>query len=194
MALRRGFLAEANKYALEFRNELQLAPHAPLCPWSLAGHLEIPIAPISRLKGMDEIHYKFFKDKKCPVSAAAVPISKLGRVIIYNDHHPLNRQSNSIAHEVAHIVLRHPAAQITHADGTRKFDSVLEEEASNLGAILLVPDKAAQHIVFQEISLKIACTEYKVSGELMEWRLNKSGARRILQNRLNRNGVLPATT
>jgi len=183
MVLKRGFLAEANKYALEFRNELQVAPHDPLCPWQLAAHLEIPVIAISKLKMLEEKHHIFFQKSKCPVSAAALPINGMGRGIVYNDHHPKNRQSSSIAHEISHIVLRHDTAQIMHADGTRNFDSALEEEASNLGGILQVPDKAALYILSENIPIPKACDDYKVSPQLMEWRLNKSGARRIVAQR-----------
>ena len=186
MALKRGFLAEANKYALDFRNELQLLSHAPLCPWQLAEHLEIPILPISKLKILEESHLKFFQKSKCPVSAATLPINGIKRGIVFNDYHAENRQSSSIAHEIAHIILKHNAGQIMHADGTRNFDSALEEEASNLGAILQIPDNAALHILEQEISIPKACIDYKVSSQLMEWRMNKSGARKILAQRVRK--------
>ncbi|MCC5670626.1 hypothetical protein LC653_44390 [Nostoc sp. CHAB 5784] len=47
---RRGFKKEASAYAKEFREELGIKPHAPLCPWQLAEHLAIPIVPLSEFE------------------------------------------------------------------------------------------------------------------------------------------------
>ncbi len=50
MALRRGFKAEANYLARMLRSELGLLFKAPLNPWKLAEHLEIPILTLSEMR------------------------------------------------------------------------------------------------------------------------------------------------
>jgi hypothetical protein len=49
-ALRRGFKTEAEEYAKEFREGLDLEEDAPLCPRRLAEHLAIPLFPLSFLR------------------------------------------------------------------------------------------------------------------------------------------------
>ena len=64
--LRRGFKKEANEYAKEFRQELGLRAHDPLCPWKLAEHLAIPVKPLCHIK--DEIgnkNYKYSNGHEC---------------------------------------------------------------------------------------------------------------------------------
>ena len=53
MILRRGFKTEANKYAREFRLELNIPPDGPLCPWRLAQHLLVPVFKLSVLAKKD---------------------------------------------------------------------------------------------------------------------------------------------
>lgn len=183
MALRRGFKKEANDLAIEFRKELDIAPHLPLCPWVLADHLEIPILPISKLGTLDSHIMQYFQGKNCQLSAAAIRVPESGKCIIFNDHHTDARQASSVAHEIAHIVLMHDATQIIHDNGTRKFDSVIEEEASNFGAILQIPDVAARHIVDNALPANRVCKDYKVSAAMLNWRLRMSGAHAIKMRR-----------
>jgi hypothetical protein len=46
---RRGFKREANEFALEMREELGLRAESPLCPFSLAQHLEIRVVSLMDL-------------------------------------------------------------------------------------------------------------------------------------------------
>ena len=52
--LRRGFPTEANKWALDLRGEMNLAPPDPLCPVRLAEHLGVPILKLSRMPDCEE--------------------------------------------------------------------------------------------------------------------------------------------
>jgi hypothetical protein len=57
--LRRGFKTEANALAVALRRELHLDDHAPLCPWRLAEHLDVPIAALSDLRSFEPDGVRF---------------------------------------------------------------------------------------------------------------------------------------
>jgi Zn-dependent peptidase ImmA (M78 family) len=168
--LRRGFIKEANEYAYEFRLELNLSAHAPLCPKVLAAHLEIPILPVS--KACNDKTY--FTSESCQLSAAAINIKSQKKAILYNDFQSPERQLSSIAHEIAHIILRHEAPPTLHVDGGRHFDPIIEEEANRLGAILLLPEAAIEYIMNNDMPHETAQEIYNVSAKLFYWMLNKS--------------------
>ena len=46
MGLRRGFKTEADWYAADVRKSLGLGASDPLCPWSLADHLNHIVVPL----------------------------------------------------------------------------------------------------------------------------------------------------
>ena len=53
MSLRRGFKAEANRYALDFRRGLNVPADGPLCPWRLAQSLGVPVENLSDVAKAD---------------------------------------------------------------------------------------------------------------------------------------------
>jgi Zn-dependent peptidase ImmA (M78 family) len=178
--LRRGFKAEANDHALRLRRELSLKPHEPLCPWSLATHLAVPIVPLSGVRRHEPDGVKYLTSQgKDLFSAVTIFVGKYGRrrIIFHNDRHAKTRQAANLAHELAHAILCHPP--------TPPFipDLVSEEEAKWLGPTLLVPNEAALHVVEMGMITKDAATVYGVSSPLMQMRINVSGARIRVQRR-----------
>jgi hypothetical protein len=180
MALRRGFKTEANALAVALRRELQLDDHAPLCPWRLAEHLDIPIGTLSHLRRFEPegVRYLTAQGKEL-FSAVTIFVGKHGRkrFIFHNDAHARPRQAANLAHELAHAILCHPP--------TPPFmpDTVAEEEAQWLGPTLLVPNEAAFHIVKSQMTAHSAQSLYGVSGALLQMRINVSGARIRMQRR-----------
>jgi len=177
--LRHGFKADANGHAVALRRELQLADHAPLCPWRLAKYLEVPIVPLSELKSCEPAGVRYLTGKgKSLFSAVTIFVGRHGckRVVLHNDTHAKSRQAANLAHELAHAILIHPPTPPFTAD------AVAEEEAKWLGPTLLVSNEAALHIVAKAMLTSTAAELYGVSESLLEMRLNVSGAR-IRQSR-----------
>ena len=182
MSLRRGFKSEADQYAREMRDELDLTKHAPLCPWQLASHLEIPIVPLSalRLAAPMAIDY-LMRRGSADFSAVTIFCGQHGckRLVCHNDGHAKTRQAANIAHELSHAILGHPA--------TKPFevDAIAEEEAKWMGPAILVSQDCAVHIVRCNKAIDVAAIEYGVSETLMRMRLNVTGvlkrARRLRQ-------------
>lgn len=184
--MRRGFKTEAEEYSKDFRAELSLQPHMPLCPLKLAEHLAIPVFPLSAFLEFAPDTVKQLGGKgKSAFSAVTVFYDRTSRVIVHNDkHHPFRRTSN-LAHELAHGILGHPPTPPLDERGCRSYNKAIEEEADWLGATLLVPRPAAFHIVANGIALTEACKIYGVSRKLLDWRIGITGVRVQLQRRGN---------
>jgi Zn-dependent peptidase ImmA (M78 family) len=103
--------------------------------------------------------------------------------IIYNNTHAPVRQASSIAHELAHVVLRHPPLPLIKADGTRAFEKEYEDEAGWLGPALLISEEAALHIAEQGWSATEAGRIYGVSAALVTMRVQVTGAKTRLARR-----------
>ena len=173
---RRGFKTEAENHAIELRRELKLVDHAPLCPWKLAEHLEIPVHTLRSIREIKPEAYDYLSGVgREHFSAVTVFRGRHGctRVICHNQAHAKTRQRANLAHELAHAILLHPPTEIFDCNPET------EEEAKWLGPALLVPQPAAIKVAFAADSIDVAAANYGVSEELMRMRLNVTGATKI---------------
>jgi hypothetical protein len=178
----RGFKAHANQIALEVRKELDIEPHAPLCPWSLARHLAIAVLPLNKLADVNPSlmgHVDYLSHAGSKVFSAVTVFCGCKRLIVHNDSHALTRQRSDLAHELGHALLMHPPHLPFCSSGKRVFDSKLENEAGWLGPVLLVPNEAAHWAVFTGFAEEAAAQHYGVSLSLLRFRFRMSGAHRI---------------
>lgn len=179
MALRRGFKTEANWYSREFRRELGLAPQSPLCAWRLAGHLDIPITPLSEYLNAIPDHVRYLSSPAGQADFSAITICySQRRLIIHNDAHSQKRQAANIVHELSHAILHHPPKPPFNEQGSRHYDRDLEDEANWLGPALLISEEAALHIVRRGMSVEEASDYYTASAPLVRMRLSVTGAYR----------------
>src|SRR5438105_10547812 len=109
--LRRGFKAEAERFALSLRAELGLKVMDRLDPLALAAHLEVPVISLTelRLDGASNGSVSRLMSRTSGFSALTI-CEGTRRLIVYNPRHPPTRRANSVVHEVGHIVLEHPPA------------------------------------------------------------------------------------
>ncbi len=103
------------------------------------------------------------------------------RTVVFNDAHAPGRQANDIVHELGHGLLGHPPTFAMDELGCRHWDQEMEDEADWLSSVLLVPEEAALFIVRRGWSIAEAATKYGVSGEMIQWRVNATGARKRVQ-------------
>jgi hypothetical protein len=178
MSLKRGFKAEANRISLRLRRSLELLPHAPINLNRAARHFGIAIAKLTEFSAEcpDAVRQLTMIDRSA-FSAVTLPLDGDRRVIIHNDSHNRVRQRSNIAHELAHIILRHPFKLLIGPTGCRELDQDTEEEAAWLGSVILITDEAALHIVREGMDARTACNRYRVSAALLRMRINASGAR-----------------
>lgn len=175
MTLRRGFKSEANQFAREFRLELNIAPHGPLCPWRLARHLEVPVYKLSDFAKVDARATYFLKQGLWEFSGATLVIGTR-RLIVLNDGHSKKRQASDLSHELSHCILHHGTQRKGNSGGLRHYDAAQEEEANWLGPALLISEEAALWIVRNGLSKSEASEEYEVTEEIIQMRVNLTGA------------------
>jgi hypothetical protein len=178
MSLRRGFKADANRLSLRLRRSLGLTPESPIDLNLIARRLDLVIAPLSSFADVhpDLVHHLMRIDPGS-FSAATLPCGQNRRVLVHNDHHSRERQRSDIAHEIAHLLLGHPFTLPIDTSGCRNIDRDIEDEAAWLGAVILISDPAAIHIVRNAMDTETACRVYGVSAPLLQMRINASGAR-----------------
>ena len=179
MTLPYGFKAKANRIAVGLRRQLGLAEPAPIDIHALAAHLGIAIVPLSAFRqwSSEQVEQLTTRDAG-GFSAALISCGDGRRMVIVNDDHSPARQNSDIAHEIGHALLVHPLEVISSMMGCRDFDPTLENEATHLAGYLLVPDQAAWRIVNSGMGPAVAQEIYGVSRQMLDWRLNMSGARR----------------
>ncbi|MGC2212215.1 MAG: ImmA/IrrE family metallo-endopeptidase [Silvibacterium sp.] len=177
MSLRRGFKASANRMAVRLRRGQGLSPEAPISLEIIAERLDIEIVPLSSfaVKNPTAVHQLTVTDSGA-FSATTLKIDMDKRVIIHNDSHDRRRQRSNVSHELSHVLLGHPFTYPIDASGCRNHDHDIEDEATCLGAAILVSNEAALHIVRIGMESETACETYGVSLPLLRMRLNGSGA------------------
>ena len=188
MSYTRGFKAHANRLALEVREELGLEKTSPLCPWSLADSLGIPVIPLTALGRESPTaarHVDYLSNEGSSVFSAVTIFRGCKRFIVHNDAHALTRQRSNLAHEIAHALLCHPPHPPFCSSGQRVFDPRLEAEAGWMGPVLLVPNEAAHWAAATGLPDDDAAQHFGVSVDLMKFRLSMSGATRIARRRRN---------
>ncbi len=183
---RRGFKAECEEICHEVRTELGLKRYAAFNPFALADHLLIPYQPIDEYIGDDRCGWAAVHltgEGRDEFSAMTVYRGTRKR-ILYNGQNSPGRIRSDVAHELSHVLLEHEPRPVRGEEESRTWDSVQEREASWLSAVLLVLEHVALRVARLDTSVAEAATSYGVSVQLMEWRLNASGARkRVRQER-----------
>jgi len=174
--------AEAGRRALEVRSEIGLGPFEPLDPRVLAREYGIPIFTVTGLSSCPrETVAHLTGGGQGAFSAALVPLGTC-LFIVENDAHTDARRRASLAHEMAHVVWEHRFTEVlVNEDGCRAADPDAEEEADRLGNELLVPNRAAVAAAKNGWADEEVAQTYGVSVPYARMRMNRSGARKIVQ-------------
>lgn len=178
MSLRHGFKASANRLSVRLRRGQAAAPDAPIDLTIIAKRLQLAIVPLSSFAAeCPAATRRLLKLDSGAFSATTLQVESNRRIIIHNDDHEYGRQRSNLAHEIAHVLLGHPFTYPIDASGCRNVDHELEEEATWLGATILISNEAAMKIVRLGLDDETACARYGVSRPLLRMRINGSGAR-----------------
>lgn len=155
----------------------------PICPWRLANLLDFNVVDLSEFEHQLPEQVATMRLCTGPKGFSALTLfpNENDRLVILNDGHGIPRQAADLAHELAHGLLMHSPENFGHG-GRGKVDKICEAEASWLGPTLLVPGRAALRIVRQKMGVRAAAHFYGVSEELVEMRLQVTGARRRVRS------------
>ena len=180
--MRRGFKAWCERTSADYRRALGIPLTAALDPYELAAHLGVRVTTPERIPTLSKtsLHQLTVAD---PSSWSAVTLSQGGqRLIVLNSEHSAGRQTSSLAHEIAHIVLNH-SSDSTHLSDEgflfrNSYDKAQEDEADWLAGCLLVPRDGLLEVYRKTQSLDRLAGWFGVSGKMITWRLSKTGVAR----------------
>lgn len=170
--MRHGFKAQAERLSLAERQALGLTPRCRLDPRALASVKGIEVIALTQLGGVAEGHLRQLTEIDAGALSGVLIVVGDNRLIVINDSHTVQRQVNTIAHEISHFLLDHPPGPAFGEFG-RTLSKEMEAEADWLAACLLVPGSgiaATMRLCGQD--LDAAAAHYGVSVELMRWRFN----------------------
>ncbi len=179
--LKRGFKANAERLAKQYREELSVHPCAALCAFKLAEHLQVPLCKSAEFLNLpNEIStLSAANGVDCGWSALTM-IAKSGtRIILYNEYHSEARQQSDIMHELAHVICKHERKQKQYdfeiPFGMREFDEVQEEEAKCLGSTLQLPSPALLWANKRNMAHDEIATHFNASQDMVKYRMNMTG-------------------
>lgn len=175
MTLRRGFKAEAERDAARIREELGLAPHDRLDPRDLARHLGIAVVDASDLVDIGELE-ELERLQAFAFSAATFEIEDRS-IVVVSPLRTLGRQNSDIAHELAHVMLRHNLSEIREVDGMpfRTCKPEEEEEATAFGGTLLLPRPLLLSAARRQATVDEISQQYDVTIEMARFRYHSTG-------------------
>jgi len=145
-------------------------------PWQLASDLAIPVWALTDL--VDEAAVGHLLEIDRSAFSAVTVFYGTRRAIVHNDAHALERQASDVAHELAHGLLLHVPTEPLADGGIRAWNGDAEEEAQYLAGALLVTEEAALYIVRGGMDVLEAAFLLGVSGPMLQYRLNVTGARK----------------
>lgn len=183
--MRRGFKAWCERTALDYRQTLGVPPTGALDPRQLADHLGVRVAIPEDIRTLSDgarrqlIHFD-------PMSWSAVTIARGGeRLVILNSGQSAVRQTSSLAHELAHLILNHATdrTRLSHEGVLFRgmFDREQEAEADWLGGCLLAPRESLFKARLRMADERALAAHFGVSTDMIAWRLRVTGVLRQVQ-------------
>ena len=139
--MRRGFKAWCERTSVEYRRSLGIRLASPLDPRRLAELLGVAVTTPGQMPGLSPAALSQLTRVDTD-SWSAVTVSHDDRwLVVLNSGQSRVRRANSLAHELAHIILNHsPDDPILSSEGVlfrRSYDPSLEEEADWLAGCLV---------------------------------------------------------
>jgi Zn-dependent peptidase ImmA (M78 family) len=180
VTLPRGFKADAERKAKEFRAHLGLAANERIDPRDLAEQMSIQVVSadtlVSRrdLEELDTLQSHAF-------SAATFAIRER-TIVVVNPLRSIGRQNSDIAHELAHVILEHDLSEVRELNGTpfRTCKPDEEEQATTLGSTLLLPRDLLIYAARHHLGLAEVADQYDVTIEMARYRFNTTGVAKQL--------------
>lgn len=186
--MRRGFKAWCERAAGEYRQTLGIPPERELDAQALAASLHVRVVTPEDLPGLSAASITQLTVTE-PDSWSAVTISQRDvKLVILNSGQSARRRTNSLCHELAHIILNHRSddTQLSREGFLFRasFNSEQEEEADWLAGCLLVPAEGLLRAYRRMSSPEQLAERFGVSRALIDWRLRMTGVRKRVRPRV----------
>lgn len=181
MALRRGFKAEAERLANDIWTAMGLGPSDRMDAVKLAEHVGCVVRAAdslvdrAKLKALRQIQDDAF-------FACTFKLPGERHAIVFNPLMQETRRNSDVAHEVAHIVLKHRLSRLERLNGVAflSCDTQQEEEAGWLSGCLLLPRFVLIHDLRKRMTSKAIGQFRVVSKEMVDYRVRVTGVKRQL--------------
>lgn len=179
--LKRGFKADAERLAKQYRESMNIHPCAPLCAFKLAEHLKIPVFAATDFVSLPrEIELLSSNNGSNSGWSALTMLTEAGnRIIIYNPFHSAARQQSDLMHELAHIIRNHEHSQKSYdfeiPFGMREFNELQEEEAKCLGATLQLAKPCLLWATKRKMANEKIAEYFNASMDMVIYRMNMTG-------------------
>ncbi|MHB1008434.1 MAG: ImmA/IrrE family metallo-endopeptidase [Propionibacteriaceae bacterium] len=178
MTLKRGFKAAAEREAAHLRTNLGLGATDPLDLAKAAAHLGIKVisaeelVPRAQLEELEQIQAFSF-------SAATFEIADR-KFIVTNPIRSPGRRNSDMAHELAHVLLKHELSEVREVAGVpfRTCRPDEEEEATTFGGTLLLPRSLLLAAAKAQVTPAEIAERYDVTVEMAYYRYNTTGVAR----------------
>ena len=181
MAFARGFKTRCENIAESIRVDLDRAPSGPLPADELARYVGVELIVPADIPGMSAGSLGMLEDESDDWSALTIS-GPAGTLVVSNPQNSAARHYSDLAHECAHLLLRHTPSTLMFApDGTwtlLSYDEQQEEEAGWLGGCLLLPRPALLRIARSGLAQPEATARYGVSQQLLRYRMDVTGVRK----------------
>ncbi len=186
--MERGFKTRCEEMSRSLRAELGLDPAAPLPAEQLASYLGVFLWSVEDLGLAPADVTQLVRSD--PDSWSAITVSAADRdAIILNPNHRRGRYSSDVMHELAHLLLGHEPSTMFFAGqenlALRGFNKAAEEEANWLAGALLLPRDALVRLRAQNRPKDVACDEFGVSRQMMDFRMRVTGIERQFSQKRN---------
>lgn len=174
--MRRGFKTEAERLADRTRAQLGLQTHAHMPIRDLAAHLNIEIHSADELVDRAELE-ELDRLQSSAFSAAMFHLASGRTAIVYNPLSDPGRTNSDIAHEIAHVLLRHDVRELQQVADHSFFtcNPEQEEEANWLAGCLLLPRALLLREAYAGTDPATIADKHSVSIPMARFRLNASG-------------------
>ena len=179
--MERGFKSRCEQISRRLRLELGLTPVAPMAVEELARYLDVSLWSVADIElSPEDLSQLVEVDQD---SWSAITVSALDRdAVIFNPTHSDGRHSSNVMHELSHLILGHdPTTMFFVGEGElalRGYNADTEGEADWLAGALLLPRDALVHIRRRRIGDDQASKIYKVSNQMLKYRLRMTGVNR----------------
>jgi Zn-dependent peptidase ImmA (M78 family) len=176
--VRHGFKAQAERLSVRARQELGLDPTAPLDPWRYAQHIGVVVLDFDAIELSADCRRRLLQTDSESWSGMTLKESGV-TVVIVNPSHSRGRQSSTLMHELAHIILKHVPARVdVSTTGMLLLSDYSEEaeaEADWLAAAMLLPREVLIRARRRGEAINDIAAAFGASDQLCEWRLRMTG-------------------
>lgn len=163
------------------RDFARLRHEAPLNPFDLARFANLLVVDIERINGLSSQSRTLLlgaASEEWSGGACSKPLPDGRRIVVLNPNHGPARTNATLMEEICHVFLGHKPNRLALISGgergqtlARDYRKLDEEAAYAIGAAALVPFAALRRAVLQGKSAAVLARHFRVSRDLIEYRL-----------------------